>query len=1379
VNPPVQITGPAALPAAAVGVAYGPVQIAATGGTRPFTWNATGMLPPGLALDIDGLLSGTPAAGSQGAYSLTARIRDFMGSSSAITLPLTVQVAPSGLSITGPASLPGATERAAYGPVSFTAAGGAGSYTWSATGLPAGLTMFAAGAIGGTPASNSHGAYPAKFTVADTSGNTASAVLTLTVAAAPPAASLTLNCTPAAGPAQAGVAYSASCSAAGGTPPYGWSLAGTLPAGLVFSPQSGTVSGIPPAAGAYSYTIMAADAGFPPLTASRTYAGIVQPPAFSVSPGSLTFSFQPGSAVPPQNLSISLPGLAFSVTLGGGAGCAWLQASPTSGTAPAQIAVSANPAGLSPGNYNCTLAVMAGGDTQSVSVTLTVAGPALAATPAALAFSATVGGSAPPPQTVAIDSVSHAPVAFAATSACGWMSISPASATTPATLTVTVQPAGLGANTYMCPATLASPSAGNAPPPVVWLRVNPPSLKIDPQTVSLNAAVGSTVPLTGNLTLTGPDASAAFTASVTAGTGGNWLSLGAPAGTTPANLQFQANPSGLAAGTYSATVHVISAGVDSPVPATLTVAPVTLRTVPATLEFHFQQGSVPMLQVVSVLASDNSPASFTFQATGHILAVAGPGTGNVTVSVAPGLGAGAYADGSLTITASGASGARQTVPVTIVVDAPPAAPVLTVGPGSLAFSFVQGTPGMVQLLLATNQGGSWTPSASASTSLGGAWLRLSPLPSSAAGGEPVPITVFADPSLAAGGTPGVYTGEVVVSNDATGQAVHVRVSMTVNPLPGILLSRQGLSFTAVQAGGGVPGDTLDIVNLGLSGLNWTATASTRSGGAWLQVAQTSGTCAAGSTAAIGVTVSAAALASLPPGAYYGWVEVRANDASSGQEAANSPQTAAVVLNVLASTTQLGPSVRPGALIFSGAAGSTDVPAQTVVIYNPNAAALNYTSAAATGDAGAWCTVSPAAGEIRGSASLAVEVAFASLGVGVHSCSVQISFSDGSSQTVAVLALVPSGGSVAAARLAAAPRAAGCTAQGLVVALREPAPRATVTAFQPVAIEMEVRDGCGNPVDGAASSIAFSTGDGAVSAHSVGGGIYRGAWTPTAVPRNLPETGVVIQAAAQAAVGARTVTGSAQPVHVTAQWNASNPVRISPGGIVDSASFLSGAEVAPCGWIAIFGENLADGEQLAGAVPLPMQLQGASVFLGGRQLPLRYVSAGQIDAQVSCRIPPDSRQNLVVVHGNGQSLPVSVVVAAASPAIFTVNQQGSGQAAAFWTTRDGSYVAADTANPAPNGTVVEIYCTGLGQVNPAVAEGSVSPIDPLAWGALPVTATVGGQPAVVRYAGLMPGGVGVYQVNVAIPAGAPSGDSVPVVIAVDGHPSQPGATIAVR
>jgi uncharacterized protein (TIGR03437 family) len=45
----------------------------------------------------------------------------------------------------------------------------------------------------------------------------------------------------------------------------------------------------------------------------------------------------------------------------------------------------------------------------------------------------------------------------------------------------------------------------------------------------------------------------------------------------------------------------------------------------------------------------------------------------------------------------------------------------------------------------------------------------------------------------------------------------------------------------------------------------------------------------------------------------------------------------------------------------------------------------------------------------------------------------------------------------------------------------------------------------------------------------------------------------------------------------------------------------------------------------------------------------------------------------------------------------------------------------------------------------------------------VTVTIGGQTATVQFAGLSPGFVGLYQVNVQIPTGLAPGNSVPLVI----------------
>jgi uncharacterized protein (TIGR03437 family) len=79
----------------------------------------------------------------------------------------------------------------------------------------------------------------------------------------------------------------------------------------------------------------------------------------------------------------------------------------------------------------------------------------------------------------------------------------------------------------------------------------------------------------------------------------------------------------------------------------------------------------------------------------------------------------------------------------------------------------------------------------------------------------------------------------------------------------------------------------------------------------------------------------------------------------------------------------------------------------------------------------------------------------------------------------------------------------------------------------------------------------------------------------------------------------------------------------------------------------------------------------------------------------------------------------------------------------------------------------------GLITPTNGAGLKSPI-------LPVTATIGGVPAQVPYAGTAPGIVsGIMQVNVLIPAGAPSGSAVPVVVSVGTASSQPGVTLAIQ
>jgi uncharacterized protein (TIGR03437 family) len=173
-----------------------------------------------------------------------------------------------------------------------------------------------------------------------------------------------------------------------------------------------------------------------------------------------------------------------------------------------------------------------------------------------------------------------------------------------------------------------------------------------------------------------------------------------------------------------------------------------------------------------------------------------------------------------------------------------------------------------------------------------------------------------------------------------------------------------------------------------------------------------------------------------------------------------------------------------------------------------------------------------------------------------------------------------------------------------------------------------------------------------------------------------------------------------------------------------------------------------------------------------------VSDGQINAQIACSMPVDAPQDLVVVQAAAQSVSQSLIYASTAPAIFTADQSGFGQTAVFWTTPSGDHVLADQNHPAPVGTVVEIYATGLGLTNPAVKEGTQSP-SPAAMVSQAVSVSIGSAPAQVQFAGLSPGAVGLYQVNAMVPSGISVGNSVAITVSCGGHDSQPGATIAVK
>jgi hypothetical protein len=304
-------------PSGSAGVFYSQT-LTVSGGLPPYTWAVaagSNPLPSGLSLDPatctnssgSCVISGTPT--TNGApTTFTMQVTD------SETSPGVPAVGSSNFTITimsvTTGSLPSGYLNVAYSG-SLTVAGGSTPYTWTATGLPPGLSLDPAClgtklqtcAIKGTPTQT--GTFTATVKVLDgEKGNpaVATAVLGITVFQS----QLTIGGTLPAG--QEGVPYNSSLAASGGVAPYTWSISsGNLPPGLSLDPATCTkssvpcvVSGTPSTPGPYNFTVQVTDSGSPQQPAS--------------APFSILISFNP-LVITTASLPAGLVGVPYSATL--------------------------------------------------------------------------------------------------------------------------------------------------------------------------------------------------------------------------------------------------------------------------------------------------------------------------------------------------------------------------------------------------------------------------------------------------------------------------------------------------------------------------------------------------------------------------------------------------------------------------------------------------------------------------------------------------------------------------------------------------------------------------------------------------------------------------------------------------------------------------------------------------------------------------------------------------------------------------------------------------------------------------------------------------------------------------------------------------------
>src|SRR5579883_463077 len=180
--PPLVITN-ASLQPANLGVPYSQ-SLTASGGLPPYSWSIVSGAVPGISIDpSSGVLSGTPA--TVGVYSTKIQVTDSATAPQhATSRTFSITVNPPALTITTQSPLVGGTAGVAYSQP-IAAVGGAPPYTWSATGLPAGLTIDPnSGTISGTPAAA--GTFQVPVTVTDSNRNVTVQLFSITFALPPP-----------------------------------------------------------------------------------------------------------------------------------------------------------------------------------------------------------------------------------------------------------------------------------------------------------------------------------------------------------------------------------------------------------------------------------------------------------------------------------------------------------------------------------------------------------------------------------------------------------------------------------------------------------------------------------------------------------------------------------------------------------------------------------------------------------------------------------------------------------------------------------------------------------------------------------------------------------------------------------------------------------------------------------------------------------------------------------------------------------------------------------------------------------------------------------------------------------------------------------------
>jgi len=281
------------------------------------------------------------------------------------------------------------------------------------------------------------------------------------------------------------------------------------------------------------------------------------------------------------------------------------------------------------------------------------------------------------------------------------------------------------------------------------------------------------------------------------------------------------------------------------------------------------------------------------------------------------------------------------------------------------------------------------------------------------------------------------------------------------------------------------------------------------------------------------------------------------------------------------------------------------------------------------------------------------------------------------------------------------------------------------------------------------------------------------WTASVLPANRTTSWLqVTHADSGEAILLASTAGLANGVYravvsFEAQNSSPNAITVPVSMVVGGSSNMTISGVksvatgkggfAPGMPMAVDGARLASSTLRTTNIPVPFSLAGVSATVNGISAPVYAVSSGEIEIQ----IPYETGSGLAVlgVNNNGQVASYSFPVVVAAPGIYN-----------FFI--DNTRASTNSGQP---GDVMTMFISGVGDLTPSLATGatpsSFAGVAGLPRPRLPVTVTVGGEPAGIEFAGNATGLVGVIQINFTVPADLAPGPW-PVVVMVGDARSDP-------